>query len=170
METQNRMSTREVVWGLLGLLFFLAKCVLGVVYFIGVFIIFVEYLEETYGEAAVWTLFLFHGAVALGWAIKKWGVKETILTGLGYSAAIVGCALVLIPFLALFDLFAGGKSGLAPIGETVLMVVFGVGYALYAIAVSSPVMWIAAAFGVVVLGMLGNYWAMVLFESRRRRY
>ena len=169
METQNRMSAREIVWEFLGLLFFLAKYLLGVMYFIIVFVIFGEYLEETYGAAAAWGLFLFHGAVVLGWAIKKWGAKETILTGLGYSAAIVGCTIAVIPLLAIIDLFAGGKLGLAPIGETILMVVFGAVYALYAIAVSGPVMWIAAAFGVVFLGMLGNYWAMVLFENRRRR-
>ena len=47
------------------------------------------------------------------------------------------------------------------------VVPLGIVSILYWVAVSGPAMWIAAAFGVVLLGMLGNYWAMVLFERRR---
>ena len=50
-----------------------------------------------------------------------------------------------------------------------LFTVLAVGYIFYSLVTSGPVMWIAAAFGVVFLGMLGNYWAMVLFKRRRAR-
>ena len=50
-----------------------------------------------------------------------------------------------------------------------LFTVLAVGYIFYSLVTSGLVMWIAAAFGVVFLGMLGNYWAMALFERRRLR-
>jgi len=88
------------------------------------------------------------------------------------------CVLLSIPCIPLG--MAGAVAYLSPesplgvfcmdwILTPALFTVLAIGYIFYSLVTSGPVMWIAAAFGVVFLGMLGNYWAMALFERRRPR-
>ena len=100
---------------------------------------------------------------------KKAGMRA-LLVVFGYCLFLLTCIVTLAGMLA----YNAPESALGTFCRDWVLTPLGMiaivgGYVLFWVTTSGPVMWIAAAFGVVLLGMLGNYWAMVLFESRRQR-
>lgn len=100
---------------------------------------------------------------------KKAG-KRALLVIFGYFLFLFTCIVTLAGMLA----YNAPESALGTFCRDWVLTPLGMiaivgGYVLFWVTTSGLVMWVAAAFGVVLLGMLGNYWAMVLFESRRPR-